>query len=245
VLVTFGGALAIDDDLLGRATPPLLVGVSLLVLNAAVLGAALFFGAVRHLRKVGKSAPQQPSQLGTERMALDAHELLTCLGPGTYRNVTQSRCPLGLLVIQEREPKEWRKGLSATEAAVVDRVMGLLQKGQPVGGAQSPLATGHAPSHHASGQGVELTQFVGAAVASDARSPSRGSGGGGDSGRGSTAMTTAELTLEACLLRPEDVVLVKRVGSGAFGEVFEGTCAGVGPVAVKALRRCAHAEGRF
>eukprot|EP00615_Pteridomonas_danica_P003879 CAMPEP_0114342680 /NCGR_PEP_ID=MMETSP0101-20121206/9992_1 /TAXON_ID=38822 ORGANISM="Pteridomonas danica, Strain PT" /NCGR_SAMPLE_ID=MMETSP0101 /ASSEMBLY_ACC=CAM_ASM_000211 /LENGTH=92 /DNA_ID=CAMNT_0001476931 /DNA_START=618 /DNA_END=892 /DNA_ORIENTATION=- len=32
--------------------------------------------------------------------------------------------------------------------------------------------------------------------------------------------------LKQYLLRPKDVVMIKKVGAGAFGEVFKGTCMG-------------------
>ena len=174
VLVTFGSALAIDAELLGSATDPLLVGVCLVVVNAGVLAAAISFAAVRHQRK-------------------------------------------------EREPAGWRCALSPGEAAMVDRVMGLLQSSKSA-----------ASSSISGGGGLELTQFV-RHVAARVESASV------DSDRRSDGHIAAA-TLEACLLQASDLVLVKKVGSGAFGDVFEGRCAGVGPVAVKALRSVTEAS---
>ena len=180
VLVTFGGALAIDAELLGSATDPLLVGVCLVVVNASIIVAAISFAAVRHLRK-------------------------------------------------ELEPAGWRRGLSAEESAVVNRVMGLLESGKSAespltgggsGGGSSSGGGGGGGGGGSSGGGLELTQFVRYAATSDAASDA----------------ASEAAALDACLLSASDVVLVKRVGSGAFWEVIEGRCAGVGPVAVKALR---------
>jgi len=45
---------------------------------------------------------------------------------------------------------------------------------------------------------------------------------------------SSENTIRQYILKPKDVVMIKRVGAGAFGEVFKGTCMGE-PVAIKTM----------
>ena len=105
----------------------------------------------------------------------------------------------------EEERRSWRRGLSAEELEVVNRVMRL------------QLGAGGSGSGRDSGG-------------------SSGGAGGGTGGNDShIEMTLVDdgkkqkpplQSLERYLLKPSDVTLGSKLGSGSFGEVFKGKCVG-------------------
>jgi len=82
---------------------------------------------------------------------------------------------------------------------------------------------------HAAAAATAVTAVAAVAPASSSSGRNRGGNGGGNGGQ------PPHNVLQQYLLKPKNVTMSKRVGSGAFGEVFQGTCVGFGPVAVKTM----------
>jgi hypothetical protein len=130
-------------------------------------------------------------------------------------------------LMRERERQQWRHVLTTQERLVVAAVMSsepIISKPDTIDGLKG---SGMGRGSEYDLDMVEMVERGESSVESASRSDGGNSNGGGGGDRSSRV-------LKQHLISAKDVVMSKRVGAGAYGEVFQGSVLGQ-PVAVKTM----------
>jgi len=134
-----------------------------------------------------------------------------------------------LAFLKEREEKQWKRELTTQELKVVDIVMGRRQTSASINSGSDP-----------DGMGVELTTAIRHNLKRVSDNFEMGPPTSQDKKK---YEARAQEVLSQKLLKATDVHLIKRIGAGAFGEVFKATVHGQN-VAVKTILTITEANVR-